>query len=92
MVAEDPETADHSLPYNVARALLDGDITVDSYRPEKIADPAAIALMDKVSVVEDPALTALFPRHLANRVCVTLMSGEQVVSEMITGPGQSKRR
>ncbi len=81
------ETADHSLPYNVARALLDGDLTVGSYCPEKIADPAVIALMDKVSVVEDPALTALFPRHLANRVSVTLVSGEQVVSEMITGPG-----
>jgi 2-methylcitrate dehydratase len=81
------ETADHSLPYNVARALLDGDITIASYSAEKIADPAAIALMDKVSVTEDPALTALFPRHLANRVSVTLVCGEQVVSEMITGPG-----
>ncbi|QXI51241.1 MmgE/PrpD family protein [Pseudomonas alvandae] len=81
------ETADHSLPYNVARALLDGDISVGSYAAEKIADPAAIALMEKTSVVEDPALTALFPRHLANRVRVTLVSGEQVVSEMITGPG-----
>jgi 2-methylcitrate dehydratase len=81
------ETADHSLPYNVARALLDGDITVGSYAADKIADPAAIALMGKVSVVEDPALTRLFPQHLANRVRVTLVSGEQVVSEMITGPG-----
>ncbi|WP_434577174.1 MmgE/PrpD family protein [Pseudomonas sp. Z5-35] len=81
------ETADHSLPYNVARALLDGDITIGSYSAEKIADPAAIALMDKIVVAEDPALTALFPRHLANRISVTLVSGEQVVSEMITGPG-----
>ncbi|MDR6957998.1 2-methylcitrate dehydratase [Pseudomonas brassicacearum] len=81
------ETADHSLPYNVTRALLDGDITVHSYSAEKIADPTVIALMAKVSVVEDAALTALFPRHLANRVIVTLVSGEVVVSEMISGPG-----
>lgn len=81
------ETADHSLPYNVTRALLDGDITVNSYSAEKIADPTVIALMAKVSVVEDAALTALFPRHLANRVIVTLVSGEVVVSEMISGPG-----
>ncbi|WP_261984350.1 MmgE/PrpD family protein [Pseudomonas fluorescens] len=67
--------------------MLDGDITVGSYCPEKITDPVAIALMDKVSVVEDPALTALFPRHLANRVSVTLVCGEHIVSEMITGPG-----
>lgn len=81
------ETADHSLPYNVARALLDGDITIDSYSPEKMADPMVVALMGKISVVEDGALTALFPRHLANRVSATLVSGEIVVSEMISGPG-----
>ncbi|QNH07247.1 MmgE/PrpD family protein [Pseudomonas sp. B11D7D] len=81
------ETADHSLPYNVARALLDGDITLDSYSPEKIADPLAIALMSNTQVSEDPELTGLFPRHLANRVRVTLKTGEEVVSEMIGGPG-----
>src|SRR3546814_13942849 len=43
--------------------------------------------MGKTTVVEDGALTALFPRHLANRVSVTLVSGEIVVSEMISGPG-----
>lgn len=81
------ETADHSLPYNVARALLDGDITLDSYSHEKIADPLAIALMSQTQVSEDPELTRLFPRHLANRVRVTLKTGEEVVSEMIGGPG-----
>lgn len=81
------ETADHSLPYNVARALMDGDITIGSYAEQKIHDPAVIGLMDKIIVVEDPGLTALFPRHLANRLVVTLRSGETVVSEMITGPG-----
>ncbi|MBL7252120.1 MmgE/PrpD family protein [Alloalcanivorax marinus] len=81
------ETADHSLPYNVARALLDGDITLDSYTPAKIADPAAAALMDRTTVTVDPALTALFPKHLANRVIVTLDSGEHLVSEVISGPG-----
>ncbi|MFT0138089.1 MmgE/PrpD family protein [Alcanivoracaceae bacterium MT1] len=81
------ETADHSLPYNVARALIDGDISIDSYSPENIADPIAIALMDRTSVVVDPALTDLFPRHLANRITVTLRSGEKLVSEVINGPG-----
>lgn len=81
------ETADHSLPYNVARALLDGDITLDAYTAERIADPRAIALMDKTTVSEDPALTRLFPKHLANRITVTLLSGEQHTREMISGPG-----
>lgn len=85
------ETADHSLPYNVARALLDGDITLDSYSAERIADQRAIALMDITTVDEDPALTRLFPGHLANRVRVTLADGEELASEVIDGPGSLLR-
>lgn len=85
------EAADHSLPYNVARALLDGDITLDSYSAECIADPRAIALMDITTVDEDPALTRLFPGHLANRVRVTLADGEELASEVIDGPGSLLR-
>ena len=81
------ETADHSLPYNVARALLDGDIDLASYTPEAIAAPEAAALMARTRVAEDPALTALFPGHLANRVTVTLASGEALVREVRPGPG-----
>ncbi|MFK4073713.1 MmgE/PrpD family protein [Ectopseudomonas khazarica] len=81
------ETADHSLPYNVARALLDGDITLDSYSPQRIADSRAMVLMSRTTVSEDPSLTRMFPRHLANRVSVTLTSGEELTSEMISGPG-----
>lgn len=81
------ETADHSLPYNVARALLDGDITIESYSAERIADPRALALMSKTTVSEDAALTKLFPKRLANRVTVELASGEAFTSERISGPG-----
>lgn len=84
---ETRETADHSLPYNVARALIDGDISVDSYSLKKITDPLVVALMERTSVVEDSALTKLFPKHLANRVTILLESGEKLVSEVITGPG-----
>lgn len=88
---ETRETADHSLPYNVARALLDGDITLESYTPEAIRSPDARTLMARTTVVEDPDLTALFPAFLANRVIVTLRSGEMLTSEVRTGPGGTER-
>jgi 2-methylcitrate dehydratase len=81
------ETADHSLPYNVAWALIDGDIDLGTYSPEKIADPRARALMDRTTVREDADLTALFPRYLANRVTVTLRSGRRITNRVDTGPG-----
>lgn len=81
------ETADHSLPYNVACALADGDITAATYAPERIADPQVAALVDRTTVEEDPRLTALFPGRLANRVTVALRSGERLTSEVLSGPG-----
>jgi 2-methylcitrate dehydratase len=52
------ETADHSLPYLLAAALVDGDITLDSFRPERIADPALRPVMARVHVRENPDFTA----------------------------------
>ena len=34
------ETADHSLPYCVAVALLDGEVGLGQFTDERIADPA----------------------------------------------------
>ena len=40
------ETADHSEPYIIARALIDGDVYMDSFNDmSKVNDPAAQALM-----------------------------------------------
>ncbi len=84
------ETADHSLPYTVARGLLDGEITPWSYTNEKIHDPLVLELMQNIKVSEDPELTALFPEFIPNRVTVTLKNGE-VLSEQkncMVGGGQ----
>jgi 2-methylcitrate dehydratase len=43
------ETADHSMPYMLARALMDGEIYLDSFTREKFMDPAARALMSKMT-------------------------------------------
>ncbi|QKR99838.1 MmgE/PrpD family protein [Sphingomonas sp. CL5.1] len=85
------ETADHSLPYVVARALIDGEITGRSYAPDKLADPEARALMAKTTVSEDPALTAKFPRQASNRVTITLQSGEVLTEQVDDLPGSSQR-
>jgi 2-methylcitrate dehydratase len=44
------ETADHSEPYIIARALIDGDIYMDSFDETKYNDPAARALMAKTTM------------------------------------------
>ena len=52
-------SAQLNLPYCVATLLFEGDVFVDQFRDDMIADPARMALAAKVEVVEDPAITAL---------------------------------
>lgn len=47
-------TADHSMPYCLARAFVDGEVGLAQFTPEKIADPEIRELMEKVTVTEDP--------------------------------------
>ena len=82
------DTADHSLPYITARAMLDGDITNDSYAPEKLRDPGIVALMRKMTVHEDPALTARVSASVVpTRVTAILNDGQRIAREVDDVPG-----
>ncbi|WP_028651256.1 MmgE/PrpD family protein [Nocardioides halotolerans] len=58
------ETADHSLPYMLAVALVDGEITLDSYRPERFLDPALRPLMRRITVAAADDLTELRDQNM----------------------------
>jgi len=64
------ETADHSLPYVIAAALVDRQVTPLQFTPEKIMDPAIRAQLKKIEVVADPAIEKVFPA--LQRVIVTI--------------------
>jgi 2-methylcitrate dehydratase len=84
---ETKETADHSLPFVAARAMLDGSIGFDSFAVSALHDPKVLALMAKMTVNPDPALTALAPKMMANRVTATLKDGRVVTQQVNTVPG-----
>jgi 2-methylcitrate dehydratase len=80
------DTADHSMPYLVARAMFDGEITNDSYTSEKLKEPRILAFMQKIKVVEDPAFTAR-RGDTPTRISATLADGRRVSREVIDIPG-----
>ncbi len=84
------ETADHSLPYCTAVALVDGEISARQFSPERLADPALLDLVSRTTVVEDPKLTAGYPAGIPNRVTVTLDDGTKLVEEVAFPPGHDK--
>jgi 2-methylcitrate dehydratase len=74
------EQADHSLPYIIAVALLDGEVTPSQYRPERIARADVQDLLRKVSVRPVSEFSAAFPAEMPCSITVRL-SGRQVFSK-----------
>jgi 2-methylcitrate dehydratase len=64
------ETADHSLPYVIAVALVDRQVTPLQFTQEKIMDATVRAQLKKVEVVADPEIEKVFPD--LQRVVVTI--------------------
>jgi len=84
---ETSETADHSLPYIVARAMLDGDITTESYSQAALHDASLRDFIQKITVVEAPELTALYPKYAPNRVTAITQDGQTYSKQVDDLPG-----
>jgi 2-methylcitrate dehydratase len=84
------ETADHSLPYITACALMDGKITTSSFKPERFTDPVLLDLTAKVKCVEDADYTARYPDGFGNRVTVKLKGGTTKVAEELYPKGHPR--
>ena len=69
---ETKEEADHSLPYIVAVALLDGEVLPAQYRPERIRQPDVQALLRRVKIAPAPEFSRRFPAEMPCRVSLTL--------------------
>lgn len=81
MIVGTKEEADHSLPYMVAVALLDGQVLPRQYEIERINRPDVQGLLRRVHVHPDADLTRRFPDEHACRVRVTLDDGMTLVRE-----------
>jgi 2-methylcitrate dehydratase len=75
------EEADHSLPYLVAVALLDGQVLPAQYEPERIARADIQHLLRRVEVRPAEDLTARFPREHACRVRIVCRDGRVLARE-----------
>jgi len=69
------ETADHSVPFCVAVALLDGALTSRTFDSERFLDKDVIELMAKVSLREDPAFTKQYPAQWNCRLVAETFAG-----------------
>ncbi|HKR53816.1 MAG TPA: MmgE/PrpD family protein, partial [Chthoniobacterales bacterium] len=87
---ETRETADHSLPYITAIALIDGDVTDRQFEPERFTDPAIWRFLENVKVTRNAELSALYAVAVANIVHVTLKDGKTLTKRVDYPLGNAK--
>lgn len=78
---ETRETADHSMPYLVAAAWRDGEVTPATFAQSRIQDPTLRPLMKKLTVVEEPEFTRRYPAESCTRIEVKTTDGRRVAAE-----------
>jgi 2-methylcitrate dehydratase len=84
------ETADHSLPYILARALVDGTIDAGSFEESAYRDPALRPLMAKISVRTDEAIDRAYPNTVGIVVDAVTTAGERHHFELENPLGHEK--
>ncbi|MDY4762059.1 MmgE/PrpD family protein [Streptococcus thoraltensis] len=70
------EEADHSLPYMLSAAYLDGQVLPAQYEQDRILKQDIQEFLQKVNVKEDPALSDRFPAEMAIKLEIETNDGQ----------------
>jgi len=81
------EHADHSAPYLVARAFIDGDVQIEHFEERRFREPKPLAFIERIKMLADPALTTSGGDVLGARMEVTLQDGSVQKADVPYPPG-----
>ena len=81
------EQADHSLPYLLSVALIDGEVTPAQFQPDRIVKPDVQALLKKVSIRPNDEFTAQYPRKMPAKITIGLRDGTVIEHQVQDYPG-----
>jgi 2-methylcitrate dehydratase len=84
------ETADHSLPYCVAVALVDGQVWLEQFAETRFTDESLLSLVAKIKVERDSELSKRYPEGIPNRLTVRMKGGEVFEKEVTFPRGHAK--
>jgi 2-methylcitrate dehydratase len=80
-IIDSRETADHSLPYCIAAAVVRRKLTPNEFNEKSLKDEQILATVPKVKAVLDPSFESRFPAEQPCRVVITLKTGEKLTKE-----------
>src|SRR5690606_25383286 len=85
------ETADHSLPFCVAAALVGGDITPRSFSPHQLKNPIQLDLMQKIRVEEVKAFSEQYPQTFTTKIDIHMTGGRNFMAQVDYPKGHPRR-
>lgn len=74
---ESRETADHSLPYCIAAAIVDRKITTQTFSDEKLKDERILEVINKIHGVASLEFEKMFPEKQPSRVTIRTTDGKE---------------
>ncbi len=80
-VIDSRETADHSLPYCIAAAVVRRTLTPREFSPDSLGDERILACVPKVRAVLEPAFEERFPAEQPCRVVIETADGKRYATE-----------
>ena len=77
-------TADHSIPYCLARYLIDGRIELEDLDGPALSEPDVVELMDRIEVHHDESFTTMYGESFPHRVVID--TGDDKYEETVKNP------
>jgi len=85
------ETADHSLPYLTAVALMDGKVTPRQFEPKRFTDAKLRKLVKRVTVSRHAELSRRYPSDVGNIITLKLRGGKTLSRRVDVPLGNAKK-
>jgi 2-methylcitrate dehydratase PrpD len=82
-----PIAAMYSIPFAIGSKLIKGKVGPEKMTAESLSDRRILDIAGKVTIEEDPELTALFPEKCLARIALTLKDGTLIKSETLSARG-----
>jgi 2-methylcitrate dehydratase PrpD len=79
-----------SVPYCIAVAAVDRELTQRQFRPERFRDTLVRRVLDRTEIVVDPGLDALYPEKFPARVVIEMEDGQRFEASVMYPKGDPR--
>jgi len=86
------DSANHSVVFSLAVAMVDGELGPAQYADAKLRDPDVLSLVDRTTLRSDPSLDCYWPEAAVSRVVLKTKNGENYEATTLYPPGHHKNR